>query len=522
MIMSLISNSKISGRTTTKKHHEKGRQPTMRRIRSFGRFLRLEHLEDRAMLSISAGIDANLSMLAANLNNFGTNNTATVASTGSLQLVAAPNTLATVAQTALFYGNFNTIIPIPEATPTWVGYDINTSSLPAGAVITQIILHHNVDHTQVSDLQVKLYNDSGREWLIRQNSGTWIMNFNEFKTDTNVFAGALANQPLHYRVRDTVANGKTGSLQMMELWITYQIPATAPDLTVTSSHAGNFIQGQSGATYTIAVANSGSASTSGLVSVKDVLPAGLTATAISGAGWTTNLGALSATRSDALAPGSSYAPITVTVKVANNAPANVVNTVQVSGGVDLKTGNNTANDPTTITQFPDLTITGTHAGNFVPGQIGATYTITVTNSGSGSTSGLVSVQDVLPAGLTATAISGAGWATNLGTLSATRSNSLAPGASYAPIIVTVNVANNAPASLTNTVQVSGGGEVNTSNNTANDPTTIIQLPDLTITGTHTGNFVPGQIGATYTITVTNSGSGSTSGLVSVQDRKSVV
>jgi regulation of enolase protein 1 (concanavalin A-like superfamily) len=36
----------------------------------------------------------------------------------------------------------------------------------------------------------------------------------------------------------------------------------------------------------------------------------------------------------------------------------------------------------------------------------------------------------------------------------------------------VNVASNAPASVTNTGTVSGGGETNTSNNTASDPTTI--------------------------------------------------
>src|SRR5205823_5861370 len=54
---------------------------------------------------------------------------------------------------------------------------------------------------------------------------------------------------------------------------------------------------------------------------------------------------------------------------------------------------------------PDLTITKTHTGNFTQGQ-SATYTITVTNSGAGPTSAAVSVSDALPAGLTATNISG--------------------------------------------------------------------------------------------------------------------
>ena len=63
--------------------------------------------------------------------------------------------------------------------------------------------------------------------------------------------------------------------------------------------------------------------------------------------------------------------------------------------------------------------------------------------------------------------------------------------------------------------MAGGGETNTANDTANDPTTInaAGVPDLTITKTHVGNFTQGQTGATYTITVTNSGTAATSGTV---------
>jgi uncharacterized repeat protein (TIGR01451 family) len=65
---------------------------------------------------------------------------------------------------------------------------------------------------------------------------------------------------------------------------------------------------------------------------------------------------------------------------------------------------------TTITvTAPDLTIAKTHSGNFSRGQTGATYTITVTNGGNGTTSGQVTVTDTLPTGLTATGLSGSGW-----------------------------------------------------------------------------------------------------------------
>ncbi len=77
----------------------------------------------------------------------------------------------------------------------------------------------------------------------------------------------------------------------------------------------------------------------------------------------------------------------------------------------------------------------------------------------------------------------------------------------------MQVAVNAPASVTNTATVGGGGDVDSSNNSASDPTTIIAVPDLTLTKTHTGSFLQGQVGATYTLTVTNIGGGPTTGFV---------
>lgn len=349
--------------------------------------------------------------------------------------------------------------------------------------------------------------------------------------------------------------------------------STGPDLAISTTHTGNFAQGDIADTYTLVVTNTGDAASSGIVSVVAALPADLTAVAISGAGWATDLVTLTCTRSDALAAGTSYPPITIAVNVAANAAANVTNTASVSGGGDTNLSNNTASDPTTInpgaapiaitgtanairttsatlngtvnpngqpatvqfqygtntsydsvaflagtvagvtaqgvsasitgllagttyhfrvtatnvlgsssgldqtfaTQAPgvaDLGIMAVHAGNFTQGDTNATYTIIVTNAGAGASSGTVTVVDTLPTGLTATAISGAGWTTNLDTLTCTRVDALAEGAAYPPITITVGVATNAAAIVTNSVTVSGGGDTNLSNNTAIDPTTI--------------------------------------------------
>ncbi len=291
----------------------------------------------------------------------------------------------------------------------------------------------------------------------------------------------------------------------------------ASDLTITKSHTGNFTQGQVGATYSITVSNAGPGPTNGLVTVVDTPPTGLTATAMAGTGWTCTVATATCTRSDALAVSASYPAITLTVTVANNAAASITNTAVVSGGGELNTANDTATDPTTVILVADMTITKSHVGSFTQGQVGATYTITVSNGGGGPTVGTVTVVDTLPAALTATAITGTGWTCTLGTLTCTRADALAAAGSYPAITLTVNVANNAAASVTNTAVVSGGGELNLANDSASDPTTIIQLADMTITKSHIGSFVQGQVGATYTITASNSGTGPTTGIVTVAD-----
>jgi hypothetical protein len=122
-----------------------------------------------------------------------------------------------------------------------------------------------------------------------------------------------------------------------------------PDLTVSKSHSGNFAQGQVGAMYTVTVNNVGAGSklASNLVTVTDTPPSGLTVLAMSGSGW--SCAGVSCTRSDALAAGASYPPITVIVSVAGNATSPQVNSVAVTTtATEVSTANNTGTDSTTI------------------------------------------------------------------------------------------------------------------------------------------------------------------------------
>ena len=118
-----------------------------------------------------------------------------------------------------------------------------------------------------------------------------------------------------------------------------------PQLTITKTHTGSFTKGQSGATYTVTVANAATSTgpTSGKIKVTDTIPSGLTLVSMAGTGWTCTANACN--RSDSLNTGKSYPAITVTVNVAANAPSQVTNTVTVSGG---KSAGASASDPTAI------------------------------------------------------------------------------------------------------------------------------------------------------------------------------
>ncbi len=78
----------------------------------------------------------------------------------------------------------------------------------------------------------------------------------------------------------------------------------------------------------------------------------------------------------------------------------------MDGAGNLSPYSNVASTTVTNPNTPDLTLTKTHAGSFAQGQAGATYSLTVRDAGTAATVGTVTVSDTLPAGLTATSMSG--------------------------------------------------------------------------------------------------------------------
>lgn len=138
-----------------------------------------------------------------------------------------------------------------------------------------------------------------------------------------------------------------------------------PELSVSKSHSGDFYQGQTGATFTVDVQNIGDGPTipaAGAVTLVDTLPPGLTATAISGTGWSCTLATATCTRNDLLASGASYPPVIVTVTVDDNAATSLINTVTVQGGGDA--AGDDADDPVKVLY---RTATGITVGSSVYG-----------------------------------------------------------------------------------------------------------------------------------------------------------
>jgi uncharacterized repeat protein (TIGR01451 family) len=266
---------------------------------------------------------------------------------------------------------------------------------------------------------------------------------------------------------------------------------------------GKYSNGEQNAGYQIIVSNTGSVATSGQVTVVDP-PTGFTVTAIAGSGWACTLSTTTCTRSDALAGGAEYPPITVNGNVTAANGSSVSISLMISGG-----GVSTAYSasPTISVAAPILTISET-SPNFNLGQQNAAYTVNVGDSSAGgaTNSGVTVTENALPSGETLVSMSGSGWTCGTGSNTCT-AGVINSGANFQPLTIVVNVAANATSPQTNSVTASGGGATSSVN--ATDSTTI-NSPDIAIAKSHSGTFTAGNNG-TFNLAVSNVASGSTAG-----------
>ncbi|MCD0164223.1 DUF11 domain-containing protein [Deinococcus sp. 12RED42] len=130
-------------------------------------------------------------------------------------------------------------------------------------------------------------------------------------------------------------SGDANVLKLDDLKLSCPVPAK-PSLTITKTGNGPWTAGQSGATYTLSVKNVGTSATSGAVTVRDLLPSGITAPASFTSGsWscTTSGQTVTCTGTPNLGVGSSSS-FTLPVQVQSSAPSSVTNRASVGGGGD--------------------------------------------------------------------------------------------------------------------------------------------------------------------------------------------
>ncbi len=248
-----------------------------------------------------------------------------------------------------------------------------------------------------------------------------------------------------------------------------------PDLTIAKSHSGNFTRGATGI-YTITVSNiSLDAASSGVVTVADTLPAGLTPTAASGTGWSCSIAAptVTCTRADSLGAVSSYPVINVTVAVAQAAAATVVNTATVSGGNELNVANDTASDSTNVVSSSDLAITKSASPNPIKQGNTLTYTLVVTNNGPSDATN-VTATDTLPS--TVSYISATPTQGTCSQAAGTVTCLLGTMINGVSATITITVTAVTPSSAVNSASVTADQpDPNSANNTATQ-TTLITFP----------------------------------------------
>jgi uncharacterized repeat protein (TIGR01451 family) len=224
-----------------------------------------------------------------------------------------------------------------------------------------------------------------------------------------------------------------------------------------------------------------------------------------------------------IAPGESF-EVTFDVVVGATVPdgTQILNTAVLSSkdenGIDY-TSVASAPAAVVVRGVPDVTIDKSHTGVFVRGQQG-TYSLIVSNVGGRPTAGTVTVDDTLPAGLTAVSATGSGWTCTVDpvadALHCERPDALATGGAYPAVTVLVNVLESAPDTVVNTGFTGGGSETNLTNDSDDDTVSITSSADVAILKSVLPTTTPPGVNVTYTLVVTNNGP-STAKAVQVSD-----
>ncbi len=345
---------------------------------------------------------------------------------------------------------------------------------------------------------------ANRGALVTSKTPNWA---NQLGYDSSLFQadGLLAND-----ATTAIFRAKTSGDTYAPQAITFATELFSPDVALTkTSPPGQDFPGAS-KTYTITATNNGAGNAEGVI-LRDVLPPGVTyvsgptvatgtGTATYNAGTNTIEGRLGA--GNTVNSGGTLAPtesVSLNFVVTVNGDEPLGNVISNSATLSFVAADLAlpisvvANDDTTV-RYPDPGM-----AKSLVSQAGNRYTfqLVVTNDGTVGTMGAVQVTDVLGASATATTLTpGTGWscAASDTAFPCTRSDTLAAGASYPPILVAANFAPGTTVTNTAAITAGGGSEPTASgtpatlnnSSTANagqSPSATLSLNKAALTGT---------------------------------------
>ncbi|QNP49733.1 DUF11 domain-containing protein [Diaphorobacter aerolatus] len=303
----------------------------------------------------------------------------------------------------------------------------------------------------------------------------------------------------------------------------------APYLDVTKSLNGSFVVGQP-TSYVITATNNGQAATLA-GTITDVIPAGLVIGTLP-ASCSASAQTLTCSVPSGLSTGSSVSftiPVTPSASANNQALQNVAKANADTGDASCPAAahcSGTTDNPVTA---PQLTLTkNASVATFTVGQA-AQYQLVLRNTGTAATTAATTVTDTVPAGLTIDTAALPAGCTNTPAGSQTlvcTVASLAVNASVA-LNITVTPQNTVNGiSVTNQATATGGGDPLCANGTqaaslparcAPTNTTAVNAPRLVLSkAASTPTFSVG-VPASYTLSVTNTGTAATSGAITITD-----
>ncbi len=340
----------------------------------------------------------------------------------------------------------------------------------------------------------------------------------------------------------------------------------SPDLVLEKTDYVTTLVSGSTTVYSLTVSNRGASASTGLVTVVDVLPAGLSvpsgAVALDGAqagNWSCNAAGqvLTCTSNVSIAGNGGTSTFAFAANVNSPDKTAVINKARVGGGGDPNknppdagsVNQCSANDPLTgcaidvDTVFaPLLALTKTDNTDTVVAGGTTTYTLSVANAGAEATSAPIVVADVLPAGMSYVGASpftsgnfACTYAAGTNSFSCTQTAVLASGG-VSSFSIPVKIASNAPSSLTNKAQVGAGGDpskptapnATTVGNCSSAPgpdfatgcaadTDVLTSAKLLLSKTDGKVYMNKNGTTTYDFTVTNSGDAASFGTISFRD-----